>query len=58
MDFPPFMMIYHKQLKSPIPAEPRQLQTIGHQYAMNACLRIADKLLKLSFKNNTFITSN
>jgi len=23
MDFPPFMMVYHKQLKSPIPVEPR-----------------------------------
>jgi len=23
MGFPPFMMVYHKQLKSPIPVEPR-----------------------------------
>jgi hypothetical protein len=26
MDFPPFMMVYHKQQDCPIPVEPRQFK--------------------------------
>jgi hypothetical protein len=29
MDFPPFMMVYHKQLKSPISVEPRHAERIA-----------------------------
>ena len=32
MDFPPFMIVYHKQLKSPIPPEPRQKNYSGMSF--------------------------